>query len=413
MEQRMWNYSEHYLKPTMLDMVEENGKAWMALFNRNGICEVDIATRRARVLKVFSDYPRDKESLYFRVEKVNHYLVFSPCEAEKIAIYDLKSDVLTYIPLKPLDGSYKEDQKEVKFWNTFRYQSDVFLLGYSYPAIIKIDMDSMEIVYITDWVEEVEKNIEFGDIRGYFSDGHVLHGDQILFPIGCMNAVLELNLKTLKTKIRRLNISMKGIGGISSADGKNVWFVGRGEKENWIAHWNMETNMIKEFYLKEEKKDLFDPFYAPVCTTSSVFLMPISASNIYEIDVNTGEIVNNKTLEKLFKEEGHSLTSCWKTKAPRLRDNSLLFLTCDDWGWHEYNLETDEVQSYFIYLEEEETEKYFQDCFLCEKSNHIFMETKIPLKCLLEEMKNKDIQDIHKRNINFRDGKEIYDRMCR
>ena len=35
-------YNEtYYTKPIAMNMVEDNGKIWMSLLNRNGICEID------------------------------------------------------------------------------------------------------------------------------------------------------------------------------------------------------------------------------------------------------------------------------------------------------------------------------------------------------------------------------------
>ena len=303
----MKKYNEIYSRPIAMNMAEENEKIWMALLNRNGICMIDKKTRRAQICKIFENESFEKEFLYYCVEKVGKYLVFSPCEAEKIAIFDLENDTIIYIPLKKIQCVCKENPNISKFCNILKYQSDVYLLGYSYPAIVKINLESLEVTYITNWVEEVENSIEIGDSSGYFSDGYVIKNDSALIPIGCMGAILELDLKNSNTKIRKLNIPMKGIGGISSVDGENIWLVGRVSKTNRVVCWNRQTDNIKEYYLNDLDDDVFAPFHVPFCTIFKVFLMPILSPCIYEINIDTGEIKKNEISDKLFKEGDSSL----------------------------------------------------------------------------------------------------------
>lgn len=410
----MRKYSEIYAKPVAMNMVEENGKLWMALLDRNGICEVDIKEKRARICKVFEEELLEGEYLYCNVAKIENCLIFSPGAAKKIAIYDLASDSIRYLSLKPVNSNCKEDQRESKFWNIICHGTNAFLLGYSYPAIVKIDMKTMEVTYIIDWVEEVERYIARGDDCGYFSDGYVINEESVLLPLGCMGGVLQLDLSSDSTKLIELNISMKGIGGISSLDGKNIWMVGKGNITNRVVCWNWVTGKINEMVLEDMKENIPIPFYAPICTKKRVFLMPVSASCIYEIDPSTKTIQKSKIVERPFRDPVNSVLSYWRTMAARLKGNWLSFLICDDCSWQEYNVETGESRYYFISLEEDEkTEKYFETLLLkgIEEKRQI-SEMKLPLKyyvCKSLEKKNICF-GIDKQNRSL--GKKIYDQIC-
>lgn len=382
----MKEYSDVYVRFAVMNMVEEDGKIWMALLNRNGICEVDKATRQAKIRKVFDGELLTRKFLYSKTEKVGDNLVFAPWDAESIAVYNLKDDAVTYFPLNARPQKLKESSVEAKFLNIMPYQSTAYLLGYSYPAIIKIDMESLSVDYITDWVEEVEENIDAGDCSGYFGDGYVIINDEMaLLPIGCMNAVLELNLKTSDTRLRKLDISMKGIGGIGSADGESMWLVGRGNRTNWLSRWNIQTDDIIEIKLNEEDGSIMDPFYAPICTGVKVFLMPSSASGIYEVNIDTGEIVKCKGLEIPNMESEKKLWPWLKTMAPRLLEGTLCYVTSDDLGWHEYDLMTGEHEIYFVHLEE--MDRYFAAICKEQTEKHsVILEKEVPLECFLSEV---------------------------
>lgn len=404
----MKEYNERYFRPVAMNMAEEDGKIWMALLNRNGICEVDMATWKARILKIFEGEPLSKEFLYCYAEKVGKYLVFSPGVAEKIAVYDLECDSLLYLPLKTLERKYKESQKEAKFWNIISHKFDVYLLGYSYPAIVKIDMNSMELTYITDWVEEVEESIEVDDNCGYFSDGHVLNKDKALIPVGCMKAVLELDLRTDQTKLRKLDVSMKGIGGLASVDGENIWLIGRKSATNHIVHWNQKNNTIKEILLTEIDGELFEPFHTPICTDSKVLLLPCSASCIYEIEVRTEKIVKCSTLEKELK---ISLWRGQKIIAPKLWKNCVLFLTYDSAGWHEYNLATGKYKNYSVCLEESaQIEEAYVNAIYKEwrDRKQVIPEAKVPLEYFVNRVLNINYKDSERWNKEVLVGNKIY-----
>lgn len=403
----MQEYNQIHLAPLAIDAVEDNEKIWMPLTNKNGICEIDKKTKTAKIRKIFDGEPINKDFLYCYIKKVNNILIFSPGTAERIAIYNLDDDHIIYIPLKPLSCSCKQNQNEIKFGNILQYGLDVYLLGYSYPAIIKINTKSFEIKYITNWVEEVDANIKEGNICGYFSDGYIICKDLALIPIGCMRAVLELNLKTTQATLRKLKISMSGIGGLSTWDGENIWLVGKGNLTNWICCWNMNTDRIIEIQLDTIKADIFDPFYAPICTDSKIFLMPMSAPYIYEIDIKTNAVTKNKALEKLFK-------SClfqdgWKTLIPRMRNNLLTFFLYGDSKWYDYNILTGEIQNYFIHFDIADLEKYFYKAF-CEINlkESYFLESKMPLNSFINSLVKIIDKNANAKNKKFSIGEDIY-----
>lgn len=408
----MKKYNPIYLKLAALNMVEEDGKIWMALLNRNGICEVDKAARRARILKVFNGESPAQEYLYGKMEKAGDNLVFAPWDAESIAVYNLKSDIITYIPLRERIQKLKESPTEAKFWNTMRFRSIVYLLGYSYPAIIKIDTETLSVEYITNWVEEVEGNIDEGDNCGYFGDGYVVINDLALFPIGCMKAVLELNLKTAETKLRKLAVSAKGIGGIGSADRENIWLVGRGDHTNWLSCWNIRTDEIKEIQL-EENGGIGESFYAPICTESKVLLMPCSASGIYVMSLDIGKSIGYKKLEVQTEEGEKAPWIFWrKTLAPRLLEGKLCYVTSGDLKWHEYDVKTGKQVSYFIYLEEE-TEEYFAAVYKKQREIHsVISEIEVPLESFVDEAQMAEDWMLSQNNRYHLIGRKIYDRVC-
>ena len=409
----MSKYNEIYSRPAIMNMVEENGKLWMALLNRNGICELDMVTRQAKICKVFDGEPLSGEFLYCYVAKAGNNLIFSPGLAEKIAVYNPEQDSIRYLSLKPVNYNCKEDQREAKFWNIITYGMNVYLLGYSYPAIVKIEMKTMEMTYITDWVETLEKYIAQGDTRGYFSDGYVISDGVAILPVSSMSAVVELDLKADYTMIRKLDIPVDGIGSLSSTDGNTIWLTGRGHGANQVFCWNRQNGTIESILLTDEKDNVTDPFYAPICTESQIFFMPISATSSYEVNPD-GEII--KRSEEMGIHSDGTRVALWSgcvTMAPKLGKNCLIYLTGEDLKWHKYNVMTGEHFSYNVYIEEGvlETERLLEERYRNqEKEKLVFSELRMPLAYFLERVPEPEKQKEEKGSV--RTGAEIYEQIC-
>ena len=411
----MKTYSEIYARAAAMDMAEDDGRIWMSLLNRNGICEVDKETGYARIVKIFEEEALNKEGLYWCVEKAGQYLVFAPGAAEKIAIYDTCQDSLSYIPLRTAGENCRQNQSEIKFCSMFRYGADVYLQGYSYPAIVRINMKTMETTYITDWVEEVDADIPKGDLDGYFSHGYIVGGDYVLFPMGCISAVLQLDLKTADTKVIKLKTSMKGIGGLFSPDGNCVWMVGRGRGTNRVACWNRRTGQIKEFEA-DGVEDIQGPqsqmFYEPICIGDKMLLLPFSVAcdSIYEICADTGEIKKSGIMENGLKDTGIELWPWHRIMAPVVNGDLLTFITCDDFCWHEYHAATGELRHCHVLLDnEKQQEEYFHSVFSNRKElNGSLLETWISLRHFIGEVFGMNGYDVYGKENKDAVGESIY-----
>lgn len=411
----MKTYSEIYARVATLDMVEDDGRIWMSLLNRNGICEFDKQTGHAKIVKIFEGEELYKERLYLCVKKVGRYLVFAPGLAKKIAIYDTVQGFLSYIPLRVAGDNCRQDQREIKFHNMFQHGTDVYLQGYSYPAIVRINIKTMETTYITDWVEEVDADIQKGDLDGYFSHGYIVDGDYVLFPMGCISAILQLDLKTADTKVIKLKTSMKGIGGMFSPDGNCVWMVGRGRGTNRVACWNRRTGQIKEFEadgVEDIQESQSQMFYEPICVGDKMLLLPFSAAcnSIYEICADTGEIKKSGIMENSLKDTGIELWPWHRIMAPVVNGDLLAFITCDDFCWHVYNVATGESHHYYVLLDnEKQQEEYFHSFFSNRKEfNGLLWERWISLQHFIGEVSRMNEHDEYEKENKDAVGGSIY-----
>lgn len=343
------NINDSFEKLVSMCIQEKDGYMWFAASNRNGLYQVNNETKKVINKYIFKDEKIFKHMLYHNMEISGGRIFFAPHKAEKIAIYNISKEKLDYLSLKTVDEKYNRiyDEK-AKFGNTFQDGSYVYLLGYTYPAIIKIHRETLEVCYIDGWIEELIDEIFDGDTRGYFTMGNVKIGRKVLLPIGYVCRLLELDLDTNETRLIKLDSSLDGVGGIASNDNKIIWIIGRGNCINKIIKWDFENNITKEIDIPMDEKNCMVPFYEPLCYENKVFLFPIYSNYAYELNIIDESITIHKVFENIIKKRNKKSKLPMCSFSPRIIGGKLKFITNKEDKWYEYCLKSGDIDSYFI-----------------------------------------------------------------
>ena len=348
-------------KPVSMCIQEKDGYTWFAASNRNGIYQMSNETKCVINKFTFEDEILSECMLYHNMEINGENIFFAPHSGKQIAVYNINKGEICYLPLKPVNEKYNKIYNDkLKFGNTFQDGSYVYLLGYTYPAIIKIHRETLEMNYIDSWVDELIDEISSGDARGYFTMGNVKQGRKILLPIGYMCKILELDLDTDEIIFVKLNLSLDGIGGIASENNRIVWMVGRGHIVNKIIKWDIENDVIKEIDCPLDEKNCLVPFYAPLCYKNRIFLFPVYSNYAYEINAEDESVTIHKIFENIINERDKKRKLPMNTFSPRIIDGKIKFIVNKEGEWYEYNLETGQMESFFV-LDNEDIEVYLYE----------------------------------------------------
>lgn len=340
---------DYFRELVSMDVQDKDGDMWFAASNRNGIYRVNTENYEIVEKHRFEGEENSEFMLYHDMEIYGNRIFFAPHKAEKIAVYDVDSHEETYISLKPIEGKYRNSYLPTqKFASTFQDERYVYMLGYTYPAIIKMDAETLEITYIDGWLEEIEKYTPKHISYGYFTMGNVKRGRKVLLPMGCICGLLELDLDTGETKVICPAISMEGIGGIADDDNGNIWIVGRGIKPNIVARWNIQEDKYKETEIPIDEGNCQVPFYEPLCYEGRVFLFPVYTNCAYEISVVDGQFKISRILESCVKERNRYSHLQMCTFSPRIIDGKIRFATGQDGLWHIYHLESSQIDDFYI-----------------------------------------------------------------
>ncbi len=364
-------------------MVEEEGKAWFVRSQANGLYKFDKKENRAKLLMRFEDFAIDKDFLYLGIEKVGNVLVLAPASASKIVFYDLETDKAEYVELMPIVNRRKVKYKGgVKFLKCYRHGGNIYLFGFEYPAILKIDVNTKQIVYFMDWVQEVERRIKKKFVTmGYVSD-YVVVGECVWALCECANAVLCLDLRTDEIKVVDIGSDLDVHCGICF-DG-NFWVTGYNENANKLLKYNCSFVLEKEVKICLEKRDgnmySFSSqdnlwiSYPMIDIEEHLLLFSVYPRHVYEFDKVSCEVRILPAFEEILEvhdERFHYMGIL----APRKKGNFVCFITGNDFLWNEYDFVHDTLIRYEVVAEADEE-------FLQEKSKimngRIFRENVAP-----------------------------------
>lgn len=356
-------------------MAEEGGKAWFVRSQANGLYEFDKTENRTKLLMRFPGFPVDKGFLYLAIEKAGSILVLAPASASEIVLYDLAADRAEYLEIAPV-----EDERKVKyigscrFLNCYRHGDSVYLFGFEYPAVLKLDVNTKQILYLTDWVKEVEQRItKIYVTMGYVSD-YVIAGDFVWALCECANAVLRLDLRTDEIKIVDIYSDLDVRCGICF-DG-NFWVTGYNENVNKLLEYDAQFVFKKETEICSSQKngdeyslslqDNLWEIYPILDLGERFFLFSVYPRHVYEYDKTSQEVRICPAFEGLLEirdEKFHEMGIL----ALRRKGNLVCFITGNDFLWNEYDLERGTITRYEVRAGEDEEFLQIKSKFMAER----------------------------------------------
>lgn len=289
-------YPEYWSRVACRDWYETENKMWMCLSDKNAICEIDKERKEVHIL---GNYPQNgiaESNLSATVIGISEKIVFLPLAADDIAIYDIANDELTFIPVKKNYEKHHEIyQERMKFRRGFVYKDYVFLLGHSYPAIIQLNINTLEVNYLTEWVDIIEPYIEEGDSLGYFKEGYSLYGTQMYLPLGCCSGLMLFELEQMKFEYIAIQGGTNRFEGLTDINGM-FYMTGRNGRESEIIIWNKYTESIRKIRIP------IGYYYAPIVYNSKIFLFSFSGSSVIELETNPNSFKEHKLPESFFQE---------------------------------------------------------------------------------------------------------------
>lgn len=230
------------------DAVCYNDEVWFCALKFNGLFCINTLSGNTKV-KVFPNEQYNGKRLFSSMKLVGNKIYCIPFFADSIVVYDINEDKFEYLVIDEIKAGYKKDTPH--FLGVEKYKNYLFIFPVLCNCIIRLDLNTHEMIYISDWVLETDKYV-FDHSDAYFRRQVVIRNSSLYIPFCNANAILELNGDTLKSKIYKMGTEDKGYSGICD-DGERLWLSPR--KQGSVVSWKVENNEIISIELEKENKN--------------------------------------------------------------------------------------------------------------------------------------------------------------
>ena len=270
---------EHRLAPSFL--YKEKNNLWVTPEGINALLK---ASEEDLEFKYIGEFPDELRPIWIFLDlyeqPVEHKgtFYFPHRYRNEVIIYDKNSASFDKITLKPYD-TYSNESRS--FTSGCVVGDDIFFPSVQYPAIVKLNTVSKEISYYSDWIEKLGNLIT--DNEKMFFSGAIAVDNSIYLAACCANAVVELNLKTLKSTVYEVGNESNRFGGICY-DGEYFWLSPRHSTP--VVKWSPDKGVVKVFPGLVNEGEI-NGIMPVVYSSGYVWLLPGVINNAYKIDVKT------------------------------------------------------------------------------------------------------------------------------
>lgn len=280
--------------PSFACGAEYEGKLYIASEKNNMLYEYDCAKNELRCIAFF-EKEKDTEYLYRTCILYKEKAWFIPQTAENIAIVDLKTFLIEYIPL-----SYKWIEKSyvLKCASAGVYQDHyLYITPYDIDCVTLIDMDNKSVRVFND----VRKRGEM------YSDAYYYNGCLYCLPWTAEN-ILKIDVITGEMHRLEWKYGKKQYGqAIVDHEKEEVWFTPAGASK--ILKLNLKKNEWSTFPFEAGNErgadNYIESFYGKILN-GKVFMLPYSGKKIISIE---------KEKKSIYRYAYH----CEKAKIPFLK----------------------------------------------------------------------------------------------
>ncbi len=279
---RLEEYENAYRKLWFDFAVEVDDSLWFAANNLNGIFKANKETGESQFITKFPQYPNYAVRLYVACTLVKRKIVFAPCNAKEVAIYDLDKKELNMIPLDKRDI---EHCKSALFFAAFEYEGFAYLIGMCYPGILKIDVSTYELNVIREPFERYYVKGEY-DYKSHFRHSFVVRDNFLYLPSICENGLVCMDMTNHKCEFLEVFPQNSKAWDVCIIDNQVLTW-GADFK---LSNYNLETKEIKVTDVENDGKYLEEGAYL-VPNNTKLWIFRLDSKGVISYDIKTGEII--------------------------------------------------------------------------------------------------------------------------
>lgn len=257
--------------------VIKEGVLWGAANTFNGLLKIDLQSCNAELMERFPGEDMNRTRLFGDAVLHENQIVFVPMSAKNIVIYDIEK--LQFIQI-PIDQRYSNGEKmykeDFKFCKGVVHDHYVYLFACTFPAIVKLDMDTYEMTYIVDWRNQLNTKItDYNDVyfRSIYYDGL----DQVWMASCSCNMVISYSFIDDQVKYYEVGNAEDRFSNIYCS-GDKLWLSSKNNRKFII--WNYITKEMVH------STDLLLPYISTqlMKVSETIYFIPWNSSNFWTMN---------------------------------------------------------------------------------------------------------------------------------
>ncbi len=330
-EREFLSFTNYFIEGEELFFVPSNAALSRELYKFN------LSEGTTEKIMTFPGTPGDKGQCYSGIKKLDEKIVLIPNYDEDIYVYDcVKRRAIKIVLSESRDC-------ELLFNNAVEYNGKLFFIPQCYPAIVSLDMQTLEVCEFKECIKpflRIESN-EYIFISAFVKK------EERLYLASCNdNRMLIFNMEDSNYEIKQIGNYLYGFGNMIY-DGEYFWLTAY--KKNSVVKWDEESGETKEVTfpidVNQEKEGIWNLI---LDYKKELIICPAFSANIVFMDKDSGDyrffnakkkIMNGLTLEDINSWEGFM-------SAEFLDEETLLCIIWKNRSINLWNLRTNHWKSY-------------------------------------------------------------------
>ncbi len=328
---------------------------WVVHLYTGILSKMDYKNHRF-ILKDFSGM-QENGSCFRDAMQIKDYVFLLPNRQENIPyiICAVNINNNEYVRIELREYSMEDSLRdEMLFAGFCQVDNYLFLIGCSYPAIVRLNIDTFDVDYIMGWRKDIDVRSDDANESVFFvSRQYVIKDNNLYIPFASVPAVLKINIETLQEEIINIDDDHGGYSCVCSLCEDKLLLAGAYEKRKWIYIWNESLGKIENKVYYQDVEAEFSVLNMLQADNGDVYIFPWQNRSDLDLDIyllgkDEKELSCTNLLqpceERVWTDE--IVHASWKD------NNTLLFVTGRDLLWHEYNTKTGEHSKYKVEIDE-------------------------------------------------------------
>ena len=272
-----------------------NNELWFSLSHMNGICRLNLDKGEIQYVTSVPHEDMLSEYLYSDIQVHDNKLILAPFNAHDIVIFDTKNYEIRKIRVTTEKLRRKLDWESGNmFYSTTIVGDNAYFIPYRFPGIARLDLESEEIYYLDDWMDNFFN--EYDNARIFFrediAEGRKEQG--FWFVSLYYNAIMKYDTNTDKVFcIKKRDAGLrKGYSCISRSDDR-FYLVYSMKSEIHVCDLDF-TVMEKVKINNRISQDIPIDFIGSITFENYLFLVPYASNKLVRFNMGDNSICDIK-----------------------------------------------------------------------------------------------------------------------